>query len=181
MANINHSHDNIEYLRDATLFQFDMAWQLVEYHFTGLEDDECMWKPCENGLHVSCKNGAWVADWPTSESYDIGNASIAWTLWHIIFWWSMVFDYSFGQGEQSRETIYWPGGAESAKQKILELHDKWRVLLETMPAEDFLSTAKTKWPFQDKPFYQLAAWLNLELIKNASEIGSGRFLYASQK
>lgn len=178
---MDKQQSDIECVREATLFQFDMAWQLFEYHMTGLENEECMWRSSENGLHVYYKDGLWIADWPTSESYDMGPPSIAWTLWHITFWWSMVFDYSFGQGQQNHETVYWPGSIELSKQKIIEFHDKWRTLLETMPSADFLSTAKTKWPFQDKPFYQLAAWLNLELIKNISEIGSGRFLYASQK
>jgi hypothetical protein len=67
----------------------------------GIEDRECLWKPREKGLHIYDEAGVLRADWPESESYDIGPASIA--------------------------------------------------------------------------------WLNLELIKNASEIGYCRFLYASQK
>jgi hypothetical protein len=31
---------------------------------------------------------------------------------------------------------------------------------------------------QSKAFRELAGWLNLELMKNAAEIGYGRFLYA---
>ncbi len=178
---MNHGFGDVEYVRDATLFQFDMAWQLLEYHFSGLEDDECLWQPSENALHIHCRDGIWFADWPTTESYDMGPPSIAWIIWHIIFWWSMVFDHTFENGVLSREKVVWPGSAQAAKQKIAELHGKWRAVVATMPADDLLSIARTKWPFQDKPFYQLAAWLNLELIKNASEIGAGRFLYAAQK
>ena len=75
----------------------------------------------------------------------------------------------------------WPGSADAVKNKISQLHDRWKTVLETMSDEDFISHTRTKWPFEDKPFYELAAWLNLELIKNASEIGYCRFLYASQK
>jgi len=34
------------------------------------------------------------------------------------------------------------------------------------------------WPFQDRPFGDVVAWVNVELTKNAAEIGYARFLYA---
>ncbi|MDR1958633.1 MAG: DinB family protein [Planctomycetaceae bacterium] len=172
--------NNSEDIRNAILFQFDMAWQLLEYHFVDIDDDECLWKPCENGLHVYCENGVWRADFPTREGYDVGPPSIAWITWHIIFWWSMVFDYSFWDGVLIRESVFWSGSADAAKKHITQLHDKWRDILKTMPAADFCSSKQTKYPFADKPFYELAMWLNLELIKNTSEIGYCRFLYAAQ-
>lgn len=45
--------------------------------------------------------------------------------------------------------------------------------------EEFLSNEQTQWPFTDKPFHELAAWLNIELMKNAAEVGYYRFHYAS--
>lgn len=167
-------------VRRANLFQFDMAWQLLAYHLRDLGDEECLWRPYEKGLHMHKQDGSWYADWPEDESYSIGPASIAWTTWHIILWWSMVFDYSFGEGTLRREDVCWPGNMEAVKHKITQLHDEWRTLLETLPDADYLSAERTKWPFTDKPFYELAAWLNLELIKNTSEIGYCRFLYASR-
>lgn len=174
------SNQNPVGTRDAILFQFDIAWELLACHLKGLQEEECLWRPSRNSLHVHYKNGVWQADWPTRESYDLGPSSIAWTMWHILFWWSMALDHSFGSGALVRESVCWPGSTERAKQQIAELHGRWRSILETMPQGDFLSAAQVKWPFQGKPFDHLAAWLNLELIKNASEIGAGRFLYAAQ-
>ncbi|WP_317987833.1 hypothetical protein [Hyalangium gracile] len=37
---------------------------------------------------------------------------------------------------------------------------------------------RTRWPFQDRPFGDVVAWANMELTKNASELGYARFLYA---
>jgi hypothetical protein len=167
-------------IRNTLIFQLDISWQLLEYHFTGLEEEECLWKPSAKGLHVNKKQGIWCADWPDSEAYEIGPSSIAWITWHITFWWSMVFDYSFSKGALTRETVPWPGSFIEARDKIIQLHDEWRTILETMSEEELLSSGRTRWPFEGKPFYELAAWLNLELMKNASEIGYGRFLYASR-
>lgn len=53
-------------------------------------------------------------------------------------------------------------------------------LLSTVSDEDLLSPARTKWPFQDRPFADVVAWVNIELTKNVSELGYARFLYATR-
>lgn len=173
----NNSPDNI---RNLLKFQFDISWQLLEYHINEIDNEECLWRPREKGLHIHNEDGIWYADWPDSESYDIGPASIAWLTWHITFWWSMVLDYSIGNGTLTREEVQWPGNITAVREKINNLRDEWNTLLGEISADKLLSCKRTRWPFEDKPFYELAAWLNLELMKNASEIGYCRFLYASQ-
>ena len=168
-------------IRNLLDFQFDISWQLLEYHLTEVEDEECLWRPRKTGLHVHESDGIWWVDWPDSESYDIGPASMAWLTWHIIFWWSMVLDYSAGNGTLTREQVPWPGNITAVREKINDLRDKWKTLVNGLSDDELSSSEKTHWPFGDKPFYELAAWLNLELMKNASEIGYCRFLYASQK
>ena len=79
-----------------------------------------------------------------------------------------------------REDVFWPGDMVNVRKKIIQLRDEWRTVLKTLPEEELISCERTKWPFEDKPFYELAAWLNIELMKNAAEIGYCRFLYASQ-
>ena len=37
---------------------------------------------------------------------------------------------------------------------------------------------RTRWLFRDRPFGDVVAWVNVELTKNAAEIGYARFLYA---
>ena len=37
------------------------------------------------------------------------------------------------------------------------------------------------WPFRDRPFGDVVAWVNIELTKNASELGYARFLYAVRR
>jgi hypothetical protein len=52
------------------------------------------------------------------------------------------------------------------------------VARERITDEDLRSTQRTRWPFQDRPFGDVIAWVNVEFTKNAAEIGYARFLYA---
>ncbi|KUO63542.1 MAG: hypothetical protein APF84_00120 [Gracilibacter sp. BRH_c7a] len=170
-----------ESIRNTLNFQFDISWQMLEYHLKDLEDEESLWRPALKGLNVVNQSGIWYADWPDSEAYDIGPASIAWITWHITFWWSMVLNYSFGNGTLSRESVHWPGNITETKQRIIKLQNEWKNAVSCLSNDELVCCERTKWPFSDRPFYDLAGWLNLELMKNAAEIGYCRFLYAAQK
>ena len=93
----------------------------------------------------------------------------------------MVFDSSFGEGILTREEVNWPGDMEDVRRTMNKYHEDWRAILVTISEEEFISKNRTKWPFDNRSFYELAAWLNLELMKNASEIGMVRFLYGASK
>lgn len=168
-------------LKDTILRQFNTAWELLQYNLQNITDEECIWQPGHRGLTVRKKKGEWVADWPESEAYSIGPPNIAWLTWHIIFWWSMALNHSFSDGQLSHEKIRWPGNIKAAAAQIDSLQKEWVDKLGGISDEDLLSTARTKWPLQGKPFCDLAAWLNIELMKNAAEIGFCRFLYASRE
>ncbi|MBB6215346.1 hypothetical protein HNQ80_001435 [Anaerosolibacter carboniphilus] len=176
--NIQNLTDSI---RNTLNFQFQISWQILEIHLTDLKDEEYLWRPALKGLHVFNEAGVWRADWPESEEYDIGPASIAWLTWHVIFWWSMVLDHSFGNGTLSREDVTCLGNIKETRERINHLRDEWETAVAELSDHELFSTERTRWPFTDKPFHELAAWLNLELMKNAAEIGYCRFLYASQK
>jgi DinB superfamily len=161
------------------LGQFDTAWALTRYHLDGLTTEECLWRPAAKGLHVrQGPDGRWQADWPEHEGYDLGPPSIAWTSWHMGFWWSMVLDHSFGDATLTREQISWPGSADGVREWIGGLEARWRTAIMPLGDPDLQSTARCRWPFQDRPFGDVVAWATLELTKNAAEIGYARFLYA---
>ena len=159
--------------------QFEIAWKLTDYHLTGLSTEECLWRPALQGLHVhKSPDGIWQADWPDREGYEIGPASIAWLTWHIGFWWSMTLNHSFGDGALTREQVAWPGDADGVREWIGRLCKEWQTILMQATDPDLRSTQRTRWPFQDRPFGDVVAWVNIELMKNAAEIGYARFLYA---
>ncbi|MBB6095438.1 hypothetical protein HNQ60_004328 [Povalibacter uvarum] len=166
-------------LRDSLLRQFDTAWKLTSYHLDGLTTEECLWRPALRGLHIyDSGNGQWRVDWPESEGYEIGPASIGWLSWHMIFWWSMAVDHSFGDATLARDRVVWPGSAEGVRKRLTDLHDRWHSELDQLSEGDLESTARTRWPMRERPFGDVAAWVNIELMKNAAEIGYARFLYA---
>lgn len=166
-------------VKENILFQLDMCWQLYLYHIDNLEETEALWAFSPDGLQVRRQDDGWRTDWPESESYDIGPSSIAWIMWHIIYWWTTALDYNFGNGTLEKEDIFWPGSIEEAKAKITLLHDEWISKLNELSDADYQSKQHSKWPFTDRAFVDIALWLNGELMKNASEIGYGRFLYAA--
>lgn len=165
--------------RTFLLRQFETAWKLAEFHLGGLTTEESLWLPGHAGPHVhQGADGRWRVDWPEHEGYDLGPPSIAWLTWHVDFWWSMVLDHAFGQGALTREDVQWPGSAEAVRERIERHAAEWRVALERLAPEELQSDERTRWPFASRPFGDVVAWVNIELTKNAAEIGYARFLYA---
>jgi hypothetical protein len=161
--------------------QFETAWKLTDFHLDGLVTEECLWRPARKGLHVhQLPDGTWRADWPDHEGYDIGPPSIAWLTWHLGFWWSMVLNHSFGDGTLSRENVTWPGDGDQVRTWIRERQREWRTVLQQISDDDLRSAQRTRWPFRDRPFGDVVAWVNIELTKNAAEVGYARFLYAAR-
>lgn len=170
----------VDETRRLLLRQLDIAWSLTEFHLTGLDTDECLWRPAQAGLHIHKVDDAWHADWPEHEGYSLGPPSIAWVTWHIGFWWSMTLNHSFGGRDLRREDVRWPGSADGARAWIGGLHSEWREALGRTPDGDLHSNRLTRWPFTERPFADVAAWVNVELMKNAAEIGYARFLHATR-
>lgn len=164
--------------RSMILDQLAVSWSLLEYHLRDLTDEECLWRPARRGLHLRRQAGRWIPDWPDRESYDLGPPSIGWVTWHIGFWWSMTLNHSFGDGSLRREEVGWPGSAGRVRARLHGLHAEWVDSVASLPGEDFESHRRSRWPFSSKPFREVCLWLNLELMKNAAELGYGRFLYA---
>lgn len=172
-------------MKDLTLStllrQLDTASRLLRYHLDTLDDDECLWRPASKGLHVTRdEGGRWRADWPDRESYDLGPPSIAWITWHIGFWWSMALDHAFGNANLTRDQVTWPGSAPAAREWIYGLEARWRASIEALAPAEIFATERSRWPFHDRPLVDVIAWVNVELTKNAAEIGYARFLYGAR-
>ena len=181
MERILGTEERVEEIRRVLEGQLNIAWQLLEYHLGDLTQEECLWRPAQAGLHVFQEAGAWRAEWPESESYSTGPPSIAWLTWHIGFWWSMVLNHSFGDGSLRRDSIMWPGEIEETRQWIAQLHKEWVEAVSALSDDELKSVTLSRWPFSDRPYVEVVAWLNVELMKNAAEIGYCRFLYGVRR
>ncbi|MBS3747508.1 MAG: DinB family protein [Wenzhouxiangellaceae bacterium] len=161
--------------------QHDLAWSLASCHLEGLGTDECLWRPSARGLHVTqLDDGKWRGEWPKHEGYDLGPPSIAWLAWHIGYWWSTVIDRSFGNASSDQSDVVCPNTADGIRSWLASLHDKWKECLAGVNDNDLRSSERTRWPFEDRPFGDVVAWVNVELTKNASELGYAKFLYATR-
>lgn len=160
-------------MKECLLAQLEISWALLEYHLTDLSVDEMSFEVTKPSVST--------AGFPKTEAYGIGMPTIAWTLWHIDFWWSMALSHNFGSGRLTVEDIDWPSDIETAHEHLRNLKKRWVKHLSEMTEADFAEINPKQWPLQDKPFYEIAAWLDLELMKNAAEIGCVRFSYGTEK
>ena len=164
-------------LRDTLLTQLETAWALARYHLDGLTTEECLALPARVGLQVTQRpDGVWRGTWPESEQYSIGPASIAWLTWHLGAWWSMVQNHSFGDATLKMDDVNWPGSAEGVRTWLGALHDEWRSSVSSVSDAELGASERSRWPLQARPFADVVAWANLELMKNAAEIGYARFV-----
>lgn len=157
--------------------QFEIAWALAWYHLETLTTEECLWRPARTCLHISQDgSGNWRADWPAREDYDIGPPSIGWTTWHMCYWWKKALAHT-GQGaEPEQHDIPWPGSAEQLRAELVARKDEWLQVLNG-PAETLEAVPANSWPLPGASVTATAAWLNIELAKNAAELGLMRFLH----
>lgn len=167
-------------MKKEILFQLDIVWQLFLYHCNDLGEQEALWCKLPDGLCIRKTENKWIADWPETEIYTIGPPSIAWTLWHILYWWNTTLCACDGAAIPSKEAILWPGSVQDAIQQVHDCHNRWVAFVSSLEESEFQSTNRCRWPFEGQSFASLALWLNAELMKNAVEIGTGRFLYAAE-
>ena len=163
------------------LRQHSTAWKLASYHLDGLRLEECLWRPSTKGLHVAISDDdCWRGEWPEHEGYELGPPSMAWLLWHMVLWWSMVVDHSFGEAALDRDSVDCPSDPDRVGALLRALHEEWTGHVSRLSEDELRTSQRTRWPFTDRPFGDVVGWVNVELTKNAAEIGYARFLYATR-
>lgn len=164
---------------DALRWQFGLAWRLAEYWLPTLTDEICLWEPACGAWSVRLREGEWICDWADTEPDPAPIATVAWTAWHIAWWWSETLSRVTGEPPPGRDGVRYPGSADGVRRQLRELSDRWKGLLERLTPEDLERPSTFPWP-EPRPFSVTVAWVNAELIKNVAEIGAGVRLYQSR-
>lgn len=164
--------------RDLLRWQFDLTWSLFEYHLERIEPGDFLWEPAPLcwTMHQGA-DGAWVPDWADTEPDPVPVPTIGWVSWHIGWWWSVAIDHARGRVPRERTEVVWPGAGAPAIEWLRGLRDDWLAVLDGLTDTELDATAP--FPWQNDPQYtvaHMAGWVNVELMKNVSEIGQLRLL-----
>ncbi|MFD0884066.1 DinB family protein [Streptosporangium algeriense] len=165
---------------DLLRWQFDLTWSLFDYHLELLRPEDFLWEPAPLCWTVRRDaTGTWVPDWAETEPDPIPVPTIGWVSWHIGWWWSVTIDHAQGGTPRDRTEVTWPGDGTSAVEWLRGLRTTWLTVLAGLTDADLDAPASFPWPPDSgHTVAHMIAWVNSELMKNASEIGQLRMIRA---
>ena len=166
--------------------QFDLVWALAEYHLTLLTDDDLLWAPPAT-IHWTVRRGGdgrWRPDWDLTadgvEPDPVPVPTAGWASWHLGWWWSTTLDHLRHRAPRERETVDWPGSADTTVAWLHGLRDQWVLLLDGLDECALDTPAPHPWPSgSGHTVADTLAWVNAELMKNVAEIGQLRMMRAA--
>ncbi|MEV4225126.1 DinB family protein [Nonomuraea sp. NPDC049725] len=171
---------------DRIRWQFDLTWSLLTLHLDQLTDEDALWEPVPNCWTVRPRpDGTWTADFSMEELDPIPLPTIGWVMWHMGMWWENAYAGCFGDGASAdwaavAAATTWPGDVRSAVTSLTGHHDRWRAALDALSDADLDATDRTTWFAEGGlTLGHVLAWANVELMKNAAEIGSLRLQRAN--
>jgi hypothetical protein len=159
-------------------WQFDGAWALLELHLGALTDEDHLWEPAGGCWSVRDRgDGTWLADWQEPEPDPAPPASIGWLTWHVGWWWTGALAAAQGSRPKNPGEVPWPGSAALTAQWLRDLRSDWIDVLDRLTEPDLDAPASFPWRNRgDRTVAHMAGWVNIELMKNAAEIGQLRRL-----
>lgn len=150
--------------------QFAIAWALLDHHLQQLHDDDLLWEPAPLHWTLHRVDGRWVPDWADVEPTPVPAPTIAWLTWHVGWWWTTALAHLEDDEVPRREDIGWPGDRASTVAWLAALHEAWQAALAATDRLD--EESAFPWPAgSGLTVADLCAWVNVELTKNAAEIG----------
>ena len=163
--------------------QFHIAWSLLQLHLRALTTDDWLWSPASEAWTWTVRrrqDDKWVPDWSSEPVEPLPIPTIAWLTWHIGWWWTTTIAYLAGAQVPDRTAVVWPGSPDATTAWLGELHRTWSAVLGALSERDLDAAAPFPWPpGTERTVADMAAWVNVELMKNAAEIGQLRILRAA--
>ncbi len=152
-------------LNRQALVMFELANEVLE----DVTLDECLWQISDRSWTVHESYGRFVGELG-DEPPDLPTPSLGWTMWHPIWWLSVLIAHAHGQEIPAPESVEWPG-PDSALATIRELWDEWMLFASELDEADLGSGELSKFPYTDgRPFVHTIGWASMELAKNLSEM-----------
>lgn len=133
-------------------------------------------EPSSNVTRLRMRDGDHYGDLPDEESDSIPDAAIGWLLWHMEWWWANAVAGARGGARQDPGSVTWSGSLSASRQRLTVLHDEWQ---EIVTKTELDAMCLAPWP-TPQPLATIAAWVNVELMKNVAEIGQLLRLYGNQ-
>jgi len=144
-------------------------FELADEALAGVTLDECLWKVDERSWTVHQSSGLWVGEL-AQEPPDLPTPSLAWTMWHPIWWLTVLLAHSRGDTVAAPSSIVWPGPATSLE-TIRTMWREWMDFVDGLSEDDLQSGDIVAFPYEDgRPFVHIAGWASMELTKNLSEM-----------
>jgi len=165
---------------DTLTWQFRMTWSLTEHFLPHLTDELCAWMPAPSAFTMRLGHGGWTPDWSDDEIYPPPPVSIAWSTWHIQWWWTSALAAARGEPAPERDTVVWPVTVAGISAELVRLAEAWRVTIANLTDDDLERSVTYPWP-EPRPLRMMVAWVNSELMKNTAEIGDVVRLFHAQK
>jgi hypothetical protein len=143
--------------------QLEIMWRFAtDFVVDQIDPDLALWEPSANVCTVHRGDAGWYADWPDEDNGPLPDATIAWLLWHIEWWWTDTIARISGRPSVSPSEHSWSGGTAG----IVTAKQAWDKVLAEVDLD-----ALVGWHMPEpQPVWFIAAWVNVELTKNLAEI-----------
>lgn len=170
-------------VREVLVDQFDLVWALTDLHLAALTEDDFGWPPSDLVWTVrQDADGVWRPDWADVEPDPIPVPTVAWLTWQMQWYWSTALAHVQQQDPPERRDVTWPGTGLAAIAALRDLSAQWRDALVALDDGDLTRPSAFPWPVDvGRTVAHMVAWLNVELAKNAAEIGQIRMIRATTR
>ena len=143
--------------------QLDIMWRFAtDFIIDQIDLELALWEPSTHVCTVHQTGDGWSADWPDEDKGPLPDATIAWLLWHIEWWWTDTIAMVNGQPGVSPSAYRWSGGAGG----LVAAKQAWDQIVSDADLD-----ALVAWHMAEpQSVWFIASWVNVELTKNLAEI-----------
>ncbi|WP_395156861.1 DinB family protein [Ilumatobacter sp.] len=146
-----------------------VMFELADEVLADVTLEECLWRVSDQSWTVHEVDGRFVGEL-ADEPPDLPTPSLAWTMWHPIWWLSVLLGHAHGREIPAPESIEWPGPGSSVA-TIRELWAELMLFASGLDDDDLGSGDLSRFPYTDgRPFVHTLGWASMELVKNLSEM-----------